>query len=180
MRACVHCCARVYVRNWAKRQRGPWEPPSHPVAAGGDCLCIVLCQPLESSPEELKSLALCPGDLKVAEGTGEALQPRGLPSPPSTHQTLGPQPASKSLQLDDVWLFTCWVCSSQVWGEGNEQGLGVTTAVKDPVGMRSVGDGLPCLAVPSFPPRGDPSRPRIPSASARRCRPVPCFGRQAR
>lgn len=65
----------------------------------------VHCGLLEPSPEELNSLALCPGDLGVAEGRESLAHLSGLPSSPSTRLTLRPA-ASKQEQTN--WMKGCF------------------------------------------------------------------------
>lgn len=150
-------CVRVYVRDWFKRPTDSGRLPSDPE---------VHCGPLEPSQEELNSLALCPGDLGVAEGWESLALPSGLPSGPSTHLT--PVPAA-SKQEQSNWMrcrFLAAGCSSGGFKgkEKDYQDLWVTiAAVEDAVGMGKVGDGLlhqcaPCLFCQDYPSRPGLSR----------------------
>lgn len=183
VRAPAQSCTRVYVRNWAKRQRGLWEPPSDPPARGGGCLPP--CVPCSAGPwnPAQRSLRLWPRALETSKWCRAQGKPcdQGvfLYCPASIRLWARSQPARAC-----DWM-RCGVlparCGVLRFGEKgmNEQGLGVTTAVKDPMGTGRVRDGLPCLGRPPS-STGVPSRPRTPSASAGRCRPVPCSGRPAR
>lgn len=89
----MYVCVRVYVRDCFKRQtaRGAF-----PLILGG---LEVHCGPLEPSPEELNSLALCPGDLGAAEGRESLALLSGLPSPTKHPSDCGPA-ASKQEQAN--------------------------------------------------------------------------------
>lgn len=96
-------CVRERERNRARDcLRGRWAKggsPSDPAAAGGN-LYSVLRQPLEPSPEELSCLAVCPGDLRVAEDRESPAPAIGLLSTPGTHYPLDPQ-LSRAGKLDE-------------------------------------------------------------------------------
>lgn len=81
----------------AKRQRDHEAIPLTLQRLEGTCRlpCTQCSASLWNAAQRSLSLASCPGDLRAAEGRESPDEQVGLLSPPHTHQTLGPQPASK-------------------------------------------------------------------------------------